>query len=87
MTLARLSGVERAEAGLRALGFGEVRVRHYGDTARLEVPFDRLAETHRDLVCRANLAFMEGLLEGGRHGGLRAVLEPRLGRCCVAFVG
>jgi predicted ArsR family transcriptional regulator len=50
-------------------------------------PFDRLAETHRDLVCRANLAFMEGLLEGGRHGGLRAVLEPRLGRCCVAFVG
>ena len=50
-------------------------------------PFDRLAEAHRDLVCRANLAFMEGLLEGGRHGGLRAVLEPRLGRCCVAFVG
>ena len=50
-------------------------------------PFDRLAETHRDLVCRANLAFLEGLLEGGRHGGLRAVLEPRLGRCCVAFVG
>lgn len=50
-------------------------------------PFDRLAEAHRDLVCRANLAFMEGLLEGGRHSGLRAVLEPRLGRCCVAFVG
>jgi predicted ArsR family transcriptional regulator len=50
-------------------------------------PFDRLAETHRDLVCHANLAFMEGLLEGGRQVGLRAVLEPRLGRCCVAFVG
>jgi predicted ArsR family transcriptional regulator len=50
-------------------------------------PFDRLAEAHRDLVCRANLAFLEGLLEGGRHGRLRAVLQPRPGRCCVAFVG
>ena len=49
-------------------------------------PFGRLAETHRDLVCHANLAFMEGLLQGRRRGGLRAVLEPRPGRCCVAFV-
>jgi predicted ArsR family transcriptional regulator len=50
-------------------------------------PFGRLAEAHRDLVCHANLAFMEGLLDGlGRGGGLRAVLEPRPGRCCVAFV-
>ena len=49
-------------------------------------PFGRLAETHRDLVCHANLAFMEGLLDGLGRGGLRAVLEPRPGRCCVAFV-
>jgi predicted ArsR family transcriptional regulator len=49
-------------------------------------PFGRLAETHRELVCHANLAFMEGLLQGHRRGGPRAVLEPRPGRCCVAFV-
>jgi predicted ArsR family transcriptional regulator len=49
-------------------------------------PFGRLAETHRDPVCHANLAFMEGLLQGHRRGGPRAVLEPRPGRCCVAFV-
>jgi predicted ArsR family transcriptional regulator len=49
-------------------------------------PFGRLAETHRELVCHANLAFMEGLLQGRRRGGLRVVLEPRPGRCCVAFV-
>jgi predicted ArsR family transcriptional regulator len=49
-------------------------------------PFGRLAEAHRDLVCQANLAFMEGLLQGHRRSGLRAVLEPRPGRCCVAFV-
>jgi predicted ArsR family transcriptional regulator len=49
-------------------------------------PFGRLAEAHRELVCHANLAFMEGLLDGLGRGGLRAVLEPRPGRCCVAFV-
>ena len=49
-------------------------------------PFGRLAEAHRELVCHANLAFMEGLLQGHRRGGVRAVLEPRPGRCCVAFV-
>ena len=49
-------------------------------------PFGRLAEVHRELVCHANLAFMEGLLQGHRRGGPRAVLEPRPGRCCVAFV-
>ena len=49
-------------------------------------PFGRLAEAHRDLVCHANLAFLEGLVQGHRRSGLRAVLEPRPGRCCVAFV-
>jgi predicted ArsR family transcriptional regulator len=49
-------------------------------------PFGRLADAHRELVCRANLAFMEGLLDGLGRSGLRAVLEPRPGRCCVAFV-
>jgi predicted ArsR family transcriptional regulator len=49
-------------------------------------PFGRLAEAHRDLVCQANLAFMEGLLDGLGRAGLRAVLEPRPGRCCVALV-
>jgi len=33
-----LSRVDRAEAAIRALGFADVRVRHYGDTARIEVP-------------------------------------------------
>ncbi len=40
-----LSRVERAEAAVRALGFRELRVRHGGDTARIEVPvadLDRL---------------------------------------------
>ena len=42
VTLGRLGSVERAEAGLRALGFAELRVRHHGDVARIEVPVDDL---------------------------------------------
>ena len=43
VTLGRLAAVERAEAGLRALGFAELRVRHHGEIARIEVPVDDLA--------------------------------------------
>jgi predicted ArsR family transcriptional regulator len=49
-------------------------------------PFGRLAQAHRELVCRANLAFVQGLLQAHPRGGRRAVLDPRPGRCCVALV-
>ena len=49
-------------------------------------PFGPLAEAHRELVCAANLAFVQGLLQDHRNSGLRAVLQPRPGRCCVALV-
>jgi uncharacterized protein len=42
ITRENLSQVERAEAVLRALGFAELRVRHHGETARLEVPLELL---------------------------------------------
>jgi uncharacterized protein len=38
VTPAKLSQVERAEAALRRLGFGDLRVRHHGEVARLELP-------------------------------------------------
>jgi pyridinium-3,5-biscarboxylic acid mononucleotide sulfurtransferase len=37
VTLEALRRVERAEAGVRALGFRELRVRHLGDKARVEI--------------------------------------------------
>jgi uncharacterized protein len=43
VTVAVLSKVERAEAGLRALGFRDLRVRHLDGTARIEVPDADLA--------------------------------------------
>jgi pyridinium-3,5-biscarboxylic acid mononucleotide sulfurtransferase len=42
VTPARLSRVERAEALLRSLGFGQLRVRDHGQLARIEVPLDDL---------------------------------------------
>jgi pyridinium-3,5-biscarboxylic acid mononucleotide sulfurtransferase len=80
VTLERLSSVERAEAGLRALGFTAVRVRHYGETARLEVPLDRLADVVavRDEVVgcvrAAGYRYVTLDLEGLRSGNLNAAL-------------
>jgi uncharacterized protein len=38
VTVSILSQVDRAEAAVRRLGVRDVRVRHHGDTARIEVP-------------------------------------------------
>jgi len=43
VTEERLGQVERAEDGLRALGFREFRVRHHGDCARVELAPGELA--------------------------------------------
>jgi uncharacterized protein len=80
VTLGRLGAVERAEAGLRRLGFAELRVRHYGDVARLEVPTDRLADVVADrervvaCVRAAGFAYATLDLEGLRSGNLNGAL-------------
>ena len=48
VTLGRLASVERAEEGLRALGFAELRVRHHGEIARIEVPVADLERVVRN---------------------------------------
>jgi uncharacterized protein len=53
VTLGRLSAVERAEAALHALGFHDLRVRHHGDVARIEVPepdIDAVVAKRTDVV-------------------------------------
>jgi uncharacterized protein len=76
VTVALLSQVDRAEAALKRLGFGELRVRHYGDTARLEVPLDRLPDVvtcRDDVVAAAKAAgyvYVTLDLEGLRSGNL-----------------
>ena len=38
VTIGKLKSIEQAEAHLQSLGFREVRVRHFGSKARIEVP-------------------------------------------------
>ena len=74
VTVAVLSSVERVEARLRGLGFRDVRVRHYGDTARVEVGVDELdaAIAHRRTIVEAGHAagyrYVTLDLEGFRSG-------------------
>ena len=71
-----LSQVDRAESALRRLGFRQLRVRHYGDTARLEVPVDDLPEVlgRREAVVDAvrgqGYRYVTLDLEGFRSGNL-----------------
>jgi uncharacterized protein len=80
VTIGVLGQVERAEAALRALGYPELRVRHYGKVARLELPVDVLARAveQRDAVVAAvKSAGYEWVtldLEGLRSGNLNALL-------------
>jgi uncharacterized protein len=82
VTFATLDSVARAESGLRNLGFRQLRVRHYGDTARIEVPEADLAEVvaRRDAVSAAVHAagyrYVTLDLDGFRSGNLNGSLEP-----------
>ncbi len=76
VTLERLSEVERAEAALRRMGFDELRVRHEGALARIEVPparFGELIEAREEIVAAvkgAGYAAVTMDLEGLRSGNL-----------------
>jgi uncharacterized protein len=75
-----LGRVERAEAALRGLGFAQCRVRHYDDTARVEVELDRLGDllAMRDQVVAAvksaGYRYVTIDLEGFRSGNLNSAL-------------
>jgi uncharacterized protein len=80
VTLRTLDRVGRAEAAVRALGFPDLRVRHYGDLARLEVPLadlPRVLERRAEVVAAvvgAGYVYATVDLEGLRSGNLNAAL-------------
>jgi predicted ArsR family transcriptional regulator len=56
-----------------------------GGTIRMRnCPFSELARRHRELVCGANLALVEGMLAAIGPAAGRAALDPGDDRCCVA---
>jgi pyridinium-3,5-biscarboxylic acid mononucleotide sulfurtransferase len=76
-----LGQVERAEAAVRRLGFGDLRVRHTDDTARLEVPLvdlDRVLARRDEVVAAVHAAgyrYVTLDLDGLRSGNLNAALH------------
>ena len=76
VTIGVLDSVARAESALRALGFRQLRVRHYGDLARVELDVADLdtAVARRDEVVAAvrsaGYTYVTLDLEGFRSGNL-----------------
>jgi uncharacterized protein len=76
VTVEALRKIEAAEAAVKALGFSQVRVRHHGDVARIEVDaaeIERLVmqrERVVDAVRKAGYKFVSADLEGYSTGSL-----------------
>jgi uncharacterized protein len=76
VTVGALRQIEAAEAALKAMGFRQVRVRHHGDVARIEVEesdIQRLIENRArvtDAVRDAGYKFVSADLEGYSTGAL-----------------
>ena len=85
VTVPALRQVEAAEAALQALGFRQVRVRHHGDVARIEVEPEEIerATSLREQVVegvrRAGYAFVALDLEGYSTGSLNRTWRPSSG--------
>ncbi len=83
ITPEKIAQVEKAESGLRELGFRQLRVRHHGDVARIEVPKADIArlvdeETSRQVIARmkeAGFNYVTIDLEGFRSGSMNEVLK------------
>jgi len=88
ITAAKLQAVAEAERFLREQGFPVVRVRHHGDTARIEVPDSEIARAADESVRHAIVRRLRELgylyvaldLHGFRSGSLNESLPSAAGR-------
>jgi uncharacterized protein len=82
VTVEALRQIDTAEAAVRALGFRQVRVRHHGDVARIEVEpseIGPLLELRGEVVAgvrAAGYAFVALDLEGYATGSLNRTWRP-----------
>jgi uncharacterized protein len=83
VTIEKLSMVDRAENALKELGFRQVRVRHHGEVARIEIAEDELPRAMDVEMARRMSAALKALgfkyvsldLEGYRTGSLNEALK------------
>ncbi len=82
ITIEKLTQVEKAEDFLRDLGLDILRVRHHGDTARIEVPpkdFEQILGQREKIIDTFHLlgfTYVSMDMEGFRSGSLNATLKP-----------
>ncbi|TMD34989.1 MAG: ATP-dependent sacrificial sulfur transferase LarE [Chloroflexi bacterium] len=83
VTVAALRQIEAAEDALKAMGFRQVRVRHHGDVARIEVDPTEIArliaerERVATAVREAGYKFVSADLEGYSTGSLNRTWKPQ----------
>jgi uncharacterized protein len=85
VTIENLSRVERAESGLRDLGFHEFRVRAHGELARIEIAPEELpralqlemTQALAERVRQAGFTYVTLDLEGYRQGSLNAAIGKK----------
>jgi len=78
VTIGKLSMVDKAEMALKELGFRQVRVRHHGDIARIEVADEEMSRALNPEMAQRMSAALKSLgfkyvaldLEGYRTGSL-----------------
>jgi uncharacterized protein len=80
VSVQKLGQVERAEAALRRLGFADLRVRHHGEVARVELPAE-------DLVRAVTDPLRASVLEAVTRAGFRFVTVDIAGIQSGAFTG
>jgi uncharacterized protein len=82
VTAENLAQVEQAEEALHALGFPQVRVRHHGELARVEIAREDLAraltlsvfDAMTDALRRAGFLYVTLDMQGYRSGSMNDVL-------------
>jgi uncharacterized protein len=82
VTEQKLRMVEKGEAFLRSMGFGNVRVRHHGDVARLEVAGEEIEGLVKEEMRSRVVSFLIGMgflhvavdLEGFESGKMNRIL-------------
>jgi uncharacterized protein len=83
VTIEKLSMVDRGESALKRLGFRQVRVRHHGEAAKIEVGTDELSRAldpemaDRIILAIKELGFREVAIDsaGYRTGSLNEALR------------
>ncbi len=86
ITPEKLSQIDRAEQLIRDLGYRQLRVRHHGQVARIELPADTIPEfvaRHADLVAAGLKAlgflYVTVDLQGFRSGSMNEALRSSTG--------